>query len=188
LQLAAELRGALPGLLGPLRLKEFWAFKYDSGGGAGGAGGAGGGGSAGIAVHADDSLRSANLWLTPPDRQGGQRGGLVVYSVGTPPRWSFELYNGEGTRGRMLKLLRGRLRRQGLGGAATADDAADADIEALAEEQALHVPYRSNRVVVFSSCLFHRTDEIRFRRGFGRERINLTFLFGSARAQQHPAP
>jgi hypothetical protein len=41
------------------------------------------------------------------------------------------------------------------------------------------VPYRGNRMVIFNSGLFHKTDRFHFRTGYGNRRINLTFLFGS---------
>ena len=44
---------------------------------------------------------------------------------------------------------------------------------------AVHVPYRSNRCVVFSSRLLHATQPIRFGEGYRRRRVNLTFLFGA---------
>ena len=40
------------------------------------------------------------------------------------------------------------------------------------------VPYRRNRVVIFDSDLFHRTDDLDFRPGYENRRINVTMLFG----------
>ncbi len=42
------------------------------------------------------------------------------------------------------------------------------------------VPYKGNRMVLFDSSLYHRTDKLRFKPGYANRRINLTFLFGSA--------
>jgi len=42
------------------------------------------------------------------------------------------------------------------------------------------VPYRANRMVLFDSSLYHRTDNLRFKKGkYTDRRINLTFLFGT---------
>jgi len=40
------------------------------------------------------------------------------------------------------------------------------------------VPYKENRLVMFDSALFHKTDDFTFRRGYLNRRINLTLLFG----------
>lgn len=42
----------------------------------------------------------------------------------------------------------------------------------------LTVPYAANRAVVFDSRLFHQTADFSFARGYGKRRINLTFLYG----------
>jgi tetratricopeptide (TPR) repeat protein len=44
--------------------------------------------------------------------------------------------------------------------------------------QAVTVPYRANRAVVFDSDLFHETDVMRFRDGYLNRRINVTLLYG----------
>ena len=48
------------------------------------------------------------------------------------------------------------------------------------------VPYKQNRVVLFSSHLFHKTDSFRFKKGYKNRRINLTFLFGNRHGMQEP--
>ena len=41
------------------------------------------------------------------------------------------------------------------------------------------VPYQANRLVMFQSDLFHKSDEFSFKTGgFADRRINLTYLFG----------
>lgn len=44
--------------------------------------------------------------------------------------------------------------------------------------EAMIVPYRQNRVVIFDFDLFHRTDDLDFRLGYENRRINITMLFG----------
>ena len=48
------------------------------------------------------------------------------------------------------------------------------------------VPHRANRMVLFDSSLYHRTDALHFRRGrsYTDRRINLTLLFGTPPAAQ----
>jgi hypothetical protein len=41
------------------------------------------------------------------------------------------------------------------------------------------VPYRQNRAVIFDSFLFHKTDNCRFRQGYGNRRNNLIILYGN---------
>jgi hypothetical protein len=56
-------------------------------------------------------------------------------------------------------------------------------VEALLEADGwanVSVPYRENRMVIFDSALFHKTDALDFKAGYGNRRINLTFLFGEA--------
>jgi tetratricopeptide (TPR) repeat protein len=66
LQIADELRAALPEVLGPHPLTQAWAFKaLDS--------------DAAIDAHADDGAVSINLWLTPNGaNRNPERGGLTV--------------------------------------------------------------------------------------------------------------
>ena len=48
----------------------------------------------------------------------------------------------------------------------------------MAKAQAITVPYRANRAVIFDSDLFHETDRIDFRPGYLNRRINVTMLYG----------
>ena len=81
LQLAAELRAALPGLLGPHRLGQMWAYIYDSA-------------MSGITPHADQAALNLNFWLTPDSANLDLRtGGLVIYTREAPADWDFAAYN-----------------------------------------------------------------------------------------------
>ena len=44
----------------------------------------------------------------------------------------------------------------------------------------VRIPYRQNRIVVFDSALYHKTDSFRFREGYENLRINLTLLLEDA--------
>ena len=41
----------------------------------------------------------------------------------------------------------------------------------------IRVPYKSNRVVVFNSKLYHVTDNINFKDNYKDRRVNVTFLY-----------
>lgn len=139
-QIAEELRLALPRIFGRHPLHRLWAFKYDSRLG-------------GIPLHADAAAINVNFWLTPDaanrDPEGG---GLIVWDKRAPADCDF---------GRFVKdeaAIRARL----------ADNGA----------QAVAVPYRQNRAVIFNSDLYHETGPLDFRDGYENRRINVTMLFG----------
>ena len=49
------------------------------------------------------------------------------------------------------------------------------------------IPHRCNRIAIFNSDLFHRTDDIAFRDAFEARRVNITLLYGKRR-QRADAP
>jgi hypothetical protein len=83
LQIAEELRDALPTVIGPrYPLRQLWGFKYaptlpaDS------------------TNHADFAAVNVNFWITPDDANLDESsGGLVVYDVDAPLSWPFDVYN-----------------------------------------------------------------------------------------------
>ncbi len=111
----------------------------------------------GIGMHADFAAVNVNFWLTPTEAMTDRdSGGMVVWDKEAPKDWTYQDYN-------------------------TADPATKAKIDDfLAREGArqIRIPHRQNRVVIFNSDLFHRTDDIRFRAGFENRRINVTMLYG----------
>ncbi len=112
---------------------------------------------AGIEMHADFAAVNVNFWITPSEanRKPGT-GGLVVWDKEAPVDWDIDRFN-----------------------SSEAED--QAAIKALLEESGatpVTVPYRQNRVVIFNSDLFHKTDEIHFHRGYENRRINITMLYG----------
>lgn len=81
LQIADELRQALPDLLGPHPLTQAWAFK-------------GLVNSATVEAHADDAAVSLNLWLTPDSaNEDPGSGGLLVCRVPPPEDWVIRGYD-----------------------------------------------------------------------------------------------
>ena len=81
LQIAAELRQAIPELLGDHHLNYWWSFVCQHQ-------------RPGTDIHADQSDISLNFWITPDSanlQPGG--GGLDVWDVAAPADWTFDDYN-----------------------------------------------------------------------------------------------
>lgn len=83
LQIADELRRALPGIFAHHTLRKVWAFKYDSR-------------LSGIPVHADFAAINVNFWVTPSDANlDPDGGGLIVWDKEAPLDWDFAKYNND---------------------------------------------------------------------------------------------
>lgn len=105
-----------------------------------------------IPVHADDAAINVNFWLTPDDANlDPTSGGLVVYEASAPAHWSFEEFN-------LPKNMQMLVKDQG--------------------HKNRTVAYKQNRIVIFDSQLFHKTDRFSFKKGYTNRRINLTYLYG----------
>ncbi len=109
----------------------------------------------GLNIHADAAAINVNFWITPDDANlNPDTGGLVVYDKEAPKDWNFKEYNSDQNKPKILAWLK------------------------EAGAQAVKIPYRSNRAVVFNSDLFHETDEISFKDEYLSRRINITLLYG----------
>jgi len=150
LQIAEELRQALPEIFQDHPLQQMWAYKYDSNI------------STGIKVHADAAAVNVNFWITEDEANLGRDdegtgGGLRIYLKDAPAEWEFSSYNTGHTK--IYNYLK--------------SDAGGANREVA-------IPYRMNRAVIFHSQLFHTTDRFRFRCcAYKDRRINITMLFGT---------
>ncbi len=108
----------------------------------------------GIGIHADDAAVNTNIWLTPDSANfDPDSGGIIVYKEVANKGWS------------QLK------------------DTRDVDVEDKLRKfwegrDNVTVPYLQNRMVLFDSERYHRTDNYHFRKGFKNKRINLTVLYG----------
>lgn len=81
LEIARQLKLAMPHVVGPEPLRQAWGFKYDQR-------------MTGINLHADFARVNINFWLTPDDAcLDDTTGGLVVYDTPPPNDWSFEEAN-----------------------------------------------------------------------------------------------
>lgn len=80
LQIADELRHALPGIFARHTLRRLWAFKYDSR-------------MSGIPIHADFAAINVNFWVTPDDaNRDRDGGGLIVWNKRMPEDWELWRY------------------------------------------------------------------------------------------------
>jgi hypothetical protein len=89
LQLAAELKAAVPELLGEHHLTYWWSFVCQHQ-------------RPGTDIHADQSDISLNFWITPDSANlAPEGGGLEMWNVAAPPDWTFNDYNADGYRIRL---------------------------------------------------------------------------------------
>jgi tetratricopeptide (TPR) repeat protein len=109
----------------------------------------------GLNMHADAAAVNVNFWITPDDANlDPEHGGLVVWDREAPRDWNFKEYNNA----RNEPKVRAWLKEQGA--------------------EAVTIPYRCNRAVIFNSDLFHATDRISFKEGYENRRVNITLLYG----------
>ncbi|HYM38219.1 MAG TPA: tetratricopeptide repeat protein [Nitrospiraceae bacterium] len=109
----------------------------------------------GLNMHADAAAVNVNFWITPDAANlDPDRGGLVVWDREAPRDWSFKEYNNARNEPKVVAWLK----QQGA--------------------QAVTIPYRCNRAVIFNSDLFHATDRISFKEGYENRRVNITLLYG----------
>lgn len=114
-------------------------------------------GLAGIDMHADFAAVNVNFWLTPDTANlDPESGGMIIWDREAPADWTADDYNRADPEAK--RAIREWLEAQGA--------------------QPIRVPHRQNRVVVFNSDLFHRTDDVHFRSGYDNRRLNVTMLYG----------
>jgi hypothetical protein len=107
----------------------------------------------GIGIHADAAAVNCNFWITANEANlNPENGGLLLYSKHAPKDWDFDKFNN--------------------------DDAAIAAHLGDEIDNPIRITYRENRIVIFNSDLFHRTDKIEFADDFESRRVNVTMLFG----------
>jgi hypothetical protein len=110
----------------------------------------------GITLHGDDAAVNVNFWITPGAANlDPESGGLVVFPAKAPKEWDFDRLN------RDPEAIRRFLEASGA--------------------QAVAIPYRQNRAVIFDSDLLHATAPLRFKPGYENRRVNVTMLFGKRR-------
>ncbi len=110
----------------------------------------------GLNMHADAAAVNVNFWITPDEaNQDPESGGLIVWNKEAPDEWDFKEYNTEKNEGKIREFLKRN------------------------QAEALTVPHRQNRAIIFNSNLFHETDKLAFKDSYENRRINVTLLYGS---------
>lgn len=113
--------------------------------------------SGGVPVHADPAAININFWVTPDDCMNLKEGfnGLDIWKIYPPADWGYGSYNSQST-GSMQRVA--------------------AFLEANAPSK-VHIEYRFNRVVIFDSMFFHKSQPVSSKQGYDNRRINYTFLY-----------
>lgn len=100
LEIARQLKIAMPNIVGTQDLRQAWGFKYDQR-------------MTGINLHADFARVNINFWLTPDEAcLDNTTGGIVVYDTPPPEDWSFQKANADSETikkyldGRQAKMVR----------------------------------------------------------------------------------
>ena len=110
----------------------------------------------GLNMHADAAAVNVNFWITPDEANlDPTSGGLIVWNKEAPDDWDFKEYNNEKNEGKIREFLERN------------------------HAEALTVPHRQNRAIIFNSNLFHETDTLAFKDHYEDRRINVTLLYGS---------
>jgi len=108
--------------------------------------------SNGVTPHADPAKINVNLWVTPDHAVNDPtKNGLIVYDQKAPDDWTWSQYNSD------IKMIEKYLK--------------DTD----AKER--HIPYRYNRICLFDSKYFHKTNGVSMWHGPENRRVNYTFMF-----------
>ncbi len=110
----------------------------------------------GLNLHADAAAVNVNFWITPDEANlDPTSGGLVVWDKEAPNEWDFKTYNSEENTPKIQEFLKEQ------------------------HANAMTIPHRQNRAVIFNSNLFHATDALHFKPEYESRRINVTLLYGS---------
>ena len=150
LQIAHELRRALPRVLGEHRFTTMWAYKYYDPPGREGADNK----SSGRRIHADAGMVSVNLWITPDDANLGPETGGVTFWNQVAPKTYFKVTSREARLAMLQPLME------------------------TAGPPRLVVPHRCNRAAIFHSYILHRSSPQRFRETYEDRRISITIMYG----------
>tara|TARA_B100001113_G_scaffold69008_1_gene53372 strand:- start:65 stop:673 length:609 start_codon:yes stop_codon:yes gene_type:complete len=106
----------------------------------------------GVTPHADPSVINVNLWVTKNESiDDPTKNGLIIYDKKRPDDWSYDQYNSD----------------------------ADGITKYLKESNAKKrlIPYNYNRIIIFDSRYFHKTNGVSMKEGKENRRVNYTFMF-----------
>jgi hypothetical protein len=106
----------------------------------------------GVTPHADPSVVNVNLWVTRNECvKDSTKNGLIIYDKKRPDDWTYDQYNSD----------------------------TDAITKYLNESNAnpRDVSYNYNRIIIFDSKYFHKTNSVSMLEGKKNRRVNYTFMF-----------
>lgn len=104
----------------------------------------------GIGIHADDAALNLNIWVTDSKaNRDSSSGGMIIYDDQPVAGWQQN------------------------------NDDIRVSRDAFLGNTNTTVVYRENRLVMFDSERYHRTDTFNFKKGYSNRRINLTYLYGN---------
>ena len=106
----------------------------------------------GVTPHADPASLNVNLWVTKNECVDDfTQNGLLIYDKQRPDDWTYDQYNSD----------------------------AEGIKEYLKETnaKARYIPYNYNRIVIFNSKYFHKTNGVSMHDGKQNRRVNYTFMF-----------
>ena len=106
----------------------------------------------GVTPHADPASINVNLWTTRLECvKDPTQNGLIIYDKKPPEDWTWKEYNCDVER--ITKYLK----------------------ESNAKPR--YIPYQYNRIIIFDSKYFHRTNGVSMWGGDLSRRVNYTFMF-----------
>jgi len=109
--------------------------------------------SNGVEAHADPAAVNFNFWATPEECLIMKKGnnGLDVWPVYPPKDWTWHQYNAESRK--IEEFIK--------------------DSKVISKS----IDYKFNRVTIFDSLFFHKTQPVVSKDGYENKRINYTFLY-----------
>jgi hypothetical protein len=113
--------------------------------------------SGGVPIHADPAAININFWVTPDSCMNLKDGcnGLDIWKIYPPADWGYGSYNSQSADS--MKRVAAFLEQN--------------------EPSKVHIEYRFNRVIIFDSMFFHKSQPVSSKPGYDNRRINYTFLF-----------
>jgi len=106
----------------------------------------------GVTPHSDPAVINVNLWVTPNKCiDDPNSNGLIIYDKKRPEDWTYDQYNSD----------------------------VDGISEYLKESGANPrlISYNYNRIILFDSKYFHKTNGVSMLSGHSNRRVNYTFMF-----------
>ena len=106
----------------------------------------------GVTPHADPASINVNLWVNRNESvKDPTQNGLIIYNKQRPSDWTYDQYNSD------VDRIKNYLTESGAKGR--------------------YIPYNYNRIILFDSKYFHKTNGVSMIDGKENRRVNYTFMF-----------